>query len=837
VVDIAGGTKQSRNDSAIHAVGSTPRVLQFDDAPVAKRAAAVPGPIRSPARNGKAATSVEPAAAADPAARGNTGANGIVVSAGDLELTQELARVGVHFDVEYYRTEYPDIALAETQLLRHFCTIGWREGRNPNAFFDTVSYLLSNADVARSRINPYYHYLRHGIAEGRAAASAISPSIRSNLLFGVSICNWVERLRPHIDMEYYLEQIDDPDLRKVDPVAHFAYRGWREGKAPSRSFDVSEWLKTNPTAAAFAVNPLLIKIEADSGQFDPRSLAERNDFDAAAAAPAASENTHAPEEGPSIGESAIAPADDSGLPIVALEFSADYYRAAFPDVAKAGVDPLLHFFHTGWREGRNPNLHFDTKYYIEANTDVRDAGINPFLHFLTAGKAEGRLPRRPGGYRRQIIDAAMEPAKRPPAGVEPGEKVLRPTALLQKLTAAVSKRRGLVVSLSHDCYIRVIGGTQIFIADEQARFNELGHAYLHISPQIARLWLVDHDPRFLVRIVLDGVFLGLSTIATVANTLERIRSRKRGRSILAVHSVLGFHADDIIRLASAVRAERRLYWLHDYSSICAGFNLLRNDAEFCGAPPVGSPACRVCVYGRTRHRHLADLQRLFAACKFDVVSPSPIALKLWLGASDLPRNREYSHPHWQLVAKKPGRKKWKNDAAVDALNIAFVGFPSANKGWPLFCQLVQRLGQDSRYRFWHFAARDTSSLPGVTFVQTEVTSQDRQATSRLLAEHAIDVVLVLSPWPETFSFVAHEAIASGAQIVCLADSGNVAELVRTSKNGRVVKDDAELFALFASDDAPAFAAARTKGASYSIKQVGTGASIKGIVATTGKSGS
>jgi hypothetical protein len=45
---------------------------------------------------------------------------------------------------------------------------------------------------------------------------------------------------------------------------------------------------------------------------------------------------------------------------VRTEFSEAYYLACYPDVAKSGVDPLKHFFYTGWRERRNPNQDFDT---------------------------------------------------------------------------------------------------------------------------------------------------------------------------------------------------------------------------------------------------------------------------------------------------------------------------------------------------------------------------------------------------------------------------------------------------------------------------------------------
>jgi hypothetical protein len=794
--------------------------------------------------------------------------NGRAANPDQLAAAQKLFEIGKHFDVDYYVGEYPDINLDPSQLLGHFCEVGWREGRNPNAFFDTVSYLLHNSDVARSNINPYYHYLKHGLIEGRIVTSSISPSIRSRLLFGDSICDWVARLRTYIDEEFYRQQLEDADATGFDLAAHFAYRGWREGKSPNPDFDVPTWLEEYPGATQFIVNPLLVQLEAEAGNFDLRlirdgdasiplsdatetplspdltelpapvhgKIIEFTDYDALSDSDPdgilePDENADSSDQvSDSVTEGSNANGKDGGaLNLVRSAFDSAFYTACYPDVAEAGVDPLIHFFHTGWREGRNPSLEFDTKYYLSVNEDVRTADLNPLFHYLCSGKSEGRLPRRPGGYRRQIIDAAIEPAKRAAVGLVEDEKILSETTLLRKLTAVTNRKKGLIVSFSHDCYIKVIGGTQIFITDEQRRFNKERYAYIHISPQIARLMLAEKSLEFLVRVVADGNLLGLAHIGAVARALEIIRTKSPRKALFVVHSMLGFHVPDVISLCSALRPERRIYWLHDYSSICNGYNLLRNDAQFCGAPPPTSLACRVCVYGKTRHAHLESMRSLFEACNFDVVSPSTVTLDIWLKASDLPRNSASVHPHWRLVAKKSRRKTGLLEDTGARTSIAFVGYSSANKGWPLFSELVQKLGNDRRYQFFHFAAGGTSSLPHVKFVKTEVTAKDRSATRRLLTANQIDFVLILSPWPETFSFVAHEAIAAGAQILCLADSGNVAHVVRKLNCGQIFDDSADLIEFLASGAAASLARTKYKGASsYEIDQSGTSATIDGI---------
>jgi hypothetical protein len=864
----------------------------------------------------------------------------VAVDSNKIEFAHQLLEFRKHFDLDYYAYEYPDIALDRSALLAHFCQFGWREGRNPNAFFDTVSYLLQNKDVAMSKNNPYRHYLKHGIVEGRLASSSISPSIRSRLLFGIVVRDWVERLRPHIDVDFYRHQLEDSDAVGLDLAAHFAYRGWREGKSPNPSFDVSAWMQAHPTAMRFVVNPLLVQLEVEHGNLDlslltegkftiapltpehasPNSASERtngidaihdgqshceyenqislvsSEFDGSyylACYPDVvdagidplnhflytgwhegrnpnaefdtkyylNKNTDVHNSGINpfihyltIGRSQNRPPrppqnavigsrfkiDNSGseqdqLSIVQQEFSRDYYLAAYPDVAQVGIDPLLHFFHTGWREDRNPNQIFDTNYYLKVNKDVRDAGLNPFWHYLVSGKSEGRLPRCPGGYRRQIVDAAVEPTSKPPASIDPNEKVISSAELGRKLKAAIKRKKGLIVSLSHDCYIRVIGGTQIFIADEQRRFNELGYAYVHVSPQISRLILADEDPQFLIRLVVDGKLFGLSPIREIARVFEALQSNGEQPSVFIVHCILGFHVPDVINLCSALQPERRIYWLHDYSSICEGFNLLRNDAQFCGAPPPESLACRVCVYGKARLKHLAEIRSLFAACKFDVVSPSLFTLNLWRKSTDLPRNRETAHPHWQLIPNKRSRKTIFSKLPTDPVAVAFVGFPSANKGWPIFSETVRRLTNDPRYQFFHFAAKGTSSLPGVKFIPTEVTSKDRDATQRLLAENGIDLVMLLSPWPETFSFIAHEAIGAGATLICLSDSGNVADLVRNLKFGHILPDGDALIDFFTSGAAVSLIKElKRKPTTYEIEHIGTTATIEGILELAGK---
>jgi hypothetical protein len=90
------------------------------------------------------------------------------------------------------------------------------------------------------------------------------------------------------------------------------------------------------------------------------------------------------------------PTDQSDESVIGRSglFDTDWYLAQNPDVAAAGINPLVHYLRHGAAEGRDPNPLFDTDWYLAQNPDVAAAGINPLVHYLRHGAAEGRDPIR-----------------------------------------------------------------------------------------------------------------------------------------------------------------------------------------------------------------------------------------------------------------------------------------------------------------------------------------------------------------------------------------------------------------------------------------------------------
>jgi hypothetical protein len=127
---------------------------------------------------------------------------------GQLEGRMAYAAVGSitsGFDAQYYLFHNPDVAAAGVDPLWHFNTVGWREHRDPNAYFSVNGYLDHYADVAAAGINPLWHYAQSGWREGRDASQ-------------------------QFDTLGYLAANPDVAAANVNPLDHFLISGIHEGR-------------------------------------------------------------------------------------------------------------------------------------------------------------------------------------------------------------------------------------------------------------------------------------------------------------------------------------------------------------------------------------------------------------------------------------------------------------------------------------------------------------------------------------------------------------------------------------------------------------------------------
>lgn len=611
----------------------------------------------------------------------------------------------------------------------------------------------------------------------------------------------------------------------ADPVTDYIDAGWREGRDPAPWFSTADYLAANPDVGAAGMNPLFHYLTLGQREGRAVSPSEKGRAYLMASVREGREAAWRPqlpalpsEEGPveAAAPSDAAPPDERAL--VATEFDADYYVAVHPDVAGAGADPLDHFLTFGWREGRDPNVRFSVVDYLEANPDVREAGLNPFYHYLLAGRAEGRSPKHELGFRFEVISHLRTLDERNAAPARAARKL--DPAPREGLEAALgvsrSGLRDLHLTFSHDDYTANLGGLQLCLRREAGRAAESGRDHLHLFPVQPFTIVRGADDPDLLGVVWNGEPAGVFRARDVAEALRAAaRQAPPGRRSFAIHSLLGHRAEEVLEILRAVRLTQGFFWLHDFASVCSGFHLLRNDVQDCGAPPPDSPACGVCIYLPYRRRHLEAHGKLFDGLDLTVVAPSAAALATWKAGWAYDAAGEVIHPHARLIRRAAAPDE-DEPQPEGPFRFAYLGFPAAHKGWPVFRELALRFADDPRYRFLHLGAR---SEPGVPCERCEVSvsEADPFAMQHAVERLQVDAAMIWSLCRETFSFTAHEAVAGGAAVVTGPDSGNVAAFVASGGHGRVLADEAALTRAFETGEILELARAARRPQLYDLE--------------------
>lgn len=498
------------------------------------------------------------------------------------------------------------------------------------------------------------------------------------------------------------------------------------------------------------------------------------------------------------------PYEDDRL-ILSEFFDAAFYLEHNSDVREAQIDPTWHYMVQGWKEGRAPNKWFNGTAYLALHADVAALDMDPLLHYARHGRAERRalgpppsVHQRPHAAMRTLIEQAVSAHERardyPPF---PVTGILTPASLAARLLEGAPS--GILLSASHDDYAVNFGGVQRLMSVESGHYKAANWCYVHLAPAhpLPILSQETELAAFQFRVRVDGELVGTISAIDLIGSMERVKARGIAYD-LVIHHFMGHSPEVIQAMCAALEIEHPYIWLHDFFTLCESYNLLRNDWKFCHAPPAGSMGCNVCVYGPGRASHFARMQHVFDALQPIVLVPSAAALQAWQGRG-LAASETQIVPIARLVTH-PTHTATRNPAIR---RIAFIGQSSHAKGWNTYRALASQAGGRADMEFWHLGmlgAADQAD-PRIRSVPVQAHGGDREAMVRALAAYRIDLVVLWPAWPETFSYVVHEALAAGAAVITHSHAGNIPSVLKTlaPNHSLVLNSEAELFELFASD--------------------------------------
>jgi len=192
-------------------------------------------------------------------------------SAEYLSMEVGAVRASGLFLADWYLERHPEaadgLAAGGLDALEYYCRQGWRQGDQPNPYFDPAFYLVTNPDVARAGVNPLLHYVLHGDQEGRNPCRYFDVKwYRAQYHVGlkeISLKHFLDRRFtgevapvPIFDPVYYFETNPDVAMAGSDPFEHFLAYGELEGRNPSADFDM-KFYAARYGAVLNGLNPLL----------------------------------------------------------------------------------------------------------------------------------------------------------------------------------------------------------------------------------------------------------------------------------------------------------------------------------------------------------------------------------------------------------------------------------------------------------------------------------------------------------------------------------------------------------------------------------------------------
>ncbi|KZC00210.1 hypothetical protein AU375_03605 [Methylobacterium radiotolerans] len=685
------------------------------------------------------------------------------------DTASEANLIAAHFRPEWYNEQNPDVQSSGLDPLTHYIQYGDAESRDPSPDFCVSLYKARYPEVLTYGMTTLAHWVTIGKERGYRAEKAADDTWAIENSFELEI------LAPEFDAAWY--SMHNPDVDPDKALLHYARYGWLEGRDPTPTFSTTGYLVRNEDVKAARINPyyhwltegrkegrefqnnvehvsgLAFQLEIMRPHFDARYYILRNNLD-----------------------------NETPRGSISLDFI---------DSNNSSEDALKHYATVGWKDGLDPSREFSTSGYLSVYDDVRQAGLNPFYHYLTQGIKEGRDGKPQTNYRSSILSSIKSRLEQQRVADSIEIELSDSKAVAKKAISELCKSSS-VLTISHDDYNNNVGGIQLLLRRYALNYANSSAGHVHLFPAKPEL-IFSNSNIDAWGVIVANKFEGyvrqsefLENLKIETRSLKKA-SKPTGRlcETVIVHSFLGHRPAEIHQLLTELRPQTRLFWVHDYASICSGFQLMRNDVEWCGAPDPSSDACTVCIHGMDRHAQFREHESILINHQFEAAAPSDYAASMF--RRYYPHLRITTHSHIDL-------KFLKEEPRLDmVIKVAFLGHPAAHKGWYDFVQLADNFFSDPRFRFIHVAT-GSPCLSSVEFVEAPLSAEGESVLSRIVAEQQIDFVFVGSLWAETFCLIAYEAVAGGASIITYPVSGNVVQLASTH-GGAIVKDLASASAL------------------------------------------
>ncbi len=361
----------------------------------------------------------------------------------------------------------------------------------------------------------------------------------------------------------------------------------------------------------------------------------------------------------------------------------------------------------------------------------------------------------------------------------------------QSPECAILTHSRFVVCFTRADYRNAASGIEKYLSEQAALLAQKGISCVSVFPLRTRrhggldAWL----SRFW-GVVADGQWQGFFCTTDLAAWLAGCQQGGNGGLLeIQLHHLQDYPLEVLASFLAAVSAPVRLF-VHDYHLLCRQYNLLRNGAAFCGTDAPSLEKCAGCAHWEAPYfpAMRAFLERLRG--RVDILVPSEAAQRVMLGALPEWRDNTRVVPHWRVAEGVEGASP---SPVGQTLKLGFVGLPSRFKGWHVFESVGHTLtNQQAPYEFFHFGRPAREGRDFIRNVPVSFVRDGRDAMTTALRTNGVEMVVLWSICPETYSYTLYESLQAGAMIVTHPDSGNIADEVRRSDVGVVLESERAL---------------------------------------------
>lgn len=357
------------------------------------------------------------------------------------------------------------------------------------------------------------------------------------------------------------------------------------------------------------------------------------------------------------------------------------------------------------------------------------------------------------------------------------------SGVINKLSADLSKsyvthqstwRPSIAMVVHNDIFSRVIGGTEFHVRD-----------LVHSLQKDYIFYIIDpaHPDGLGVTAYSDGVKFRVAWNST--NSMDLLKSLNP--SLVHIHHLMFFPPAFIDALTHW--GGPKVFTVHDYHALCPSFTLINDQKGYCGVPEQREcDRCAKQLFGtgydtpyqqRMRYQHLIDsVDR--------VIAPSQAALTVFRKGIVIPDYKAHVLPHPMPRTKRTGATHSRPTPSdgTEELVVGFIGNKAIQKGSDIIRGIISRCAGDPI----RFVA--IGNLTGSTKDRGKVVSTglyQREDVVKLIQSHHVDVMVIASPWPETYSYTLTETWMAGVPAI-VGPLGAPAERVAATGAGLVMPD-------------------------------------------------